>query len=433
MRLLLVNSLAVMTALACAAQPSPPPQPGPLSTATPIATATPTAQPRPSPTPTLIPTQAAPTPTPTATPPVDVSSWKSIIWVPINIHADFDVTDAMRWHDGFLAVGWRGTKRGRLDGGVVLSEDGLEWERVRDDAFNSAELWDVAELPSGLAAWGLANRDESATTQPVLTSSDGRQWQRHDLPGHVWISHVGDRLIGWQKEESRDLAEWISDDGLNWRSQSPVGLDPSTTDPGWTIDTRFGALIYQWTLPEPTGRQAAAYVSTDRGETWSSFVLPDGADIQRVEAGPRGAYAVGESFQFPANPPVWRTMDGSTWERTSGVAFPELGWYDGTYVLDFNYCVPWVWDWPDTCAVAMSPSAPVGISTDGVSALEIPSFAGDRSLFGTWFGYFGPAVLGKPGILAVGGVGSPAWLGQPSTDPNPPELTFPPPPTPQKP
>jgi hypothetical protein len=395
------------------------------------------AAPTPSPRPTV---RATPTVTPTATstapPVVDIAGWKAIVWSSVRTPGHFAATDVVRWGDGFMAVGYHYeslTENRPPDAVVALSEDGVRWEHLNGDVFRAARLDHVTQLPAGFAAWGSANEAFAiGDTQPVLTSADGRHWQRHDLAGHVWISGTANGLIGWQEVgPANDPLEWLSTDGVTWRSQTPAGIAAGSMSVGWTwtTDTRFGPVIVGRGL---SSQPAVAYRSTDGGETWHDFALPS-PDVERIVAGPRGAYALESSsahgFTLFAPRKYWRTMDGSTWEGPTVIDFPELGRYDGTLVLNLDYC-EWGWDWPTACALAKEPGAPVGISTDGVLAYEIPSFAHDSSLLDSWFGQFGAAAVGKPGVIAFEDDGDHAWLGSPSTDPNPPGVTFPPAPKP---
>lgn len=394
--------------------------------------------------------------TPAGTQPVDIGSWQSVVWSAGNqdaFRADrpVDVRDAARWGDGFIAVGRIGVVGSESpppDGAIWLSGGGLQWERLSPtrDELTGAPLDYVAPLAGGFAAWGYRGTR-------MLISADGRSWTAHDLPSKIALTLTSGRFVGVAPNEANDgFVQWESGDGITWQSHVLNGGDAQPT-PFFMASiesTQFGLFLHRVIkVNEPERAEWASFRSTDGGATWDPFELPNGLAAYAVTVGPLGVYAGEPMCQsndvIPGctgvvgwTPPLWRTTEGTSWEYLGmgQTEFPELGNYDGTFVLDLPTCSH---DWTP-CTEEIRHGAPVRISTDGRTWQSLASFAdGATLLVDDRFGNFGATVIGPNGIVAFSSAmetdprGEAVWFARASTELPAAPVTFPPmpPPTPE--
>jgi len=317
-----VVSVVAVLALAFLLLPRDNVGPGPSeSPGSPTPSVDQSATPAPSaePTPTLGPT-SEPTPTPPA-------AWTALSWTRIDAPAGtkswFVITDLVPWENTYLAGGWIDVDDSwqlaffRLDGsqwsllssvapaagwsyegtflapvpdGVLsvarlsappesmpayelrISRDGTSWETVSDTEWAADwmanRITNVAAGPSGVVAVATS---ESTGGAIVLHSTDGRAWERVELPASGVAT-------------ARDVTAYTGGFVI-------VGRDGETD----TIDPETGT----WSFG--TGRPAA-WTSSD-GVQWSQATVDGealpGAELRRVIAGALGMFATGVEQGIP--------------------------------------------------------------------------------------------------------------------------------------
>ena len=262
---------------------------------------------------------------------------------------------------GLVAVG-SDEPDGQTDAAVWISPDGLNWERVNDEAFGgpgSQYMMGVSAGGPGVVAVGYAYAD-GATDGVVWTSPDGRDWTRlpddgmvFGGPGNqrVWdVVAGGPGLVALGQDgppdELFDAAVWTSADGLTWtrihidQAVGIFGLNPRVHavvvgDEGLTAVGSEGA-GHGWLGPN-VDLDAAVWRSPD-GITWTAAPydpaqpfsgLFEGGDqdMRGLAAVPGGFVAVGyegpifseAEALFPditgpdADAAVWTSADGIRW------------------------------------------------------------------------------------------------------------------------
>jgi len=236
-----------------------------------------------------------------------------------------------------IAVGdaTSGSENFMRDGGVWLSRDGSDWERVSDPEdfeFGGKGLNTViAAGPGFIAGGGACDTEERCPFRPALwTSVDGTEWQRvADDPavfgerGAVYdLIEFGSEILGLGADCYGDACEWVvwsSPDGFIWTRV-------------WENDTGWpGALATNGTLLVAVGADtpegfdhsvAIVWTSTD-GVTWEQIphdptAFGTGQDVawamNDVASTSQGFVAVGTDG---TNALAWFSPDGTTWELVS--------------------------------------------------------------------------------------------------------------------
>ena len=246
--------------------------------------------------------------------------------------------------DGMQSVGMSGLVE--TDGGLVavgrgdtvnvdaelaaayLSDDGVTWRPASGGADMRGQMIDVIETGDGLFAVGGVPGADAAG---VWRSTDGGEtWERtgEDMEGaFVWsIAEGGPGLVisGWRRNPDPDAAVWTSADaGETWElADDPEaftlseGMDVLATDSGLIMTG--GSL---------TGEEARIWTSPD-GRTWSLAHVEGGltgAMVHSVTATPMGHLAVGALGRDAA---AWlSTDDGATW-TPFGDPVPEAFFFE---------------------------------------------------------------------------------------------------------
>lgn len=141
------------------------------------------------------------------------------------------MTDIAEGPAGLVAVGSYERKVDRdVDGGVWVSDDGLEWERVVDDALGGTGSQSIAalEVSNGLYVAGgvVSGPVGSEEHRPAIwISQTGRDWERIDSPAFridgaiSAVTHRGSRIVavGTSGHVARPAA-WVSDDARSWEA-----------------------------------------------------------------------------------------------------------------------------------------------------------------------------------------------------------------------
>jgi hypothetical protein len=251
----------------------------------------------------------------------------SILWTSADARTWRDVTPAafasqglatvIQLADGrLLAVGRGDTIDIEADAAAAfISDDGLTWRQV-GGADLLGQMIDVIETPDGLVAIGGVPGADAAG---AWRSTDGGEtWERtgDDVPGAFFWSIVegGPGLVvaGWRRNPEPDAAVWTSaDGGATWQlADDPEdlelaeGVDLLATDAGFVM--AGGSML---------GGQARLWTSPD-ARTWTLAEIEggfDGAMIRTLLATPIGLLAVGAAGSDAA---AWISTDGgATWSR----------------------------------------------------------------------------------------------------------------------
>ena len=224
---------------------------------------------------------------------------------------------------GLLAVGFD-SGSGTSDGGLWLSFDGgTQWAQIEDASFagpGDQVIRRVVDFPSpALGPTGLVAVGSDTVTgdsdAAIWTSTDGLEWERVGQeavlggPGEQELRDVvafGDGLIAVGRDNSRgagtDAAIWFTHDGLNWarRDAGSLGgdgdqaLDRIIELPG---DTAGAALVVAGSDGAGGTDDAAVWLSED-GATWTRerhdvFAGPGEQRIHSLFATGGRLYAVG--------------------------------------------------------------------------------------------------------------------------------------------
>ena len=292
---------------------SPSPADSPAATASPTQTETP----------------ATSTPAATETLP-PATSWEAVV---------FDRPESPAAINGLLVIDGRrlvavGTAGGA--GAVWTREPPADWQPVTEVPASAEDevtvLVDVALGPGGLIAIGWVGRPASEFAQTVFwTSPDGSAWTEteraegallQDLePGGLGMIAVGE-LPSVFAPAGVEL--WTSSDGATWERS---GASDAFGAAGMrsVAKTEAGFAAVGAVRPNPNDATSeihgAAWTSAD-GVTWTAVehspVFAE-ASIYSVTEAPSpggGVLAVGSGFFAGGSAPaVWRSLDGTTWER----------------------------------------------------------------------------------------------------------------------
>ncbi len=282
----------------------------------------------------------------TALPPAS-AAWTGLTWRrlapddPLNL-----VTSVVRWHGGYIALGWDGTSLPRTP--VWTSTDGATWDPL---PFNTSRtFWPgtlvlaVAEVSGGLVALTETAKECGAASCPLTlvppvvswTSPDGREW----TPGAPidWLTNptggqplvaVGPAgLVAASSGPSAHLA--TSADGIDWQAL-PASTLPATF---WLDDLRgtgTGYVVVGHQVTSDTHPDAASMWSAG-GRHWSRTptLLPipglasgAGSTVLSLVAGRDGVVGVGRDVGERGAFLWWQSSDGRRW--TSLPTFQPLG------------------------------------------------------------------------------------------------------------
>ena len=226
-----------------------------------------------------------------------------------------DAVDVAAFGDGFVLVG--GPLRER-QGKVWLSDDGMTWSRVADDAvFDGVALRRVATFDGGIVALGTQGRKLVG-----LHSPDGTTWTKTDIDRvgkglELFADAVTDGpagLIAVASMVAQDLAGqrfYGSEDGRTWEEIEP----PSDTAPGIFVsleatDDEYLALA----RPLFTPGEDLYWRSSD-AVTWETFEGPDGGNLYDLAVGEDGSYVGVGADTETFMPAIWHAAELGAWER----------------------------------------------------------------------------------------------------------------------
>ena len=203
-----------------------------------------------------------------------------------------------------------GDSRYKGEPAVWVSEDGITWSRLSDDALPEFDRSGVMEsVTAGGPGFVAVGADISPPLHPVG-------------PPELPVSLSVQQALG---EWAWNAAVWTSEDGLVW---SNVELPERDNRLGWLNDITAGGpglvAVGSGSVPgEEPARTAAVWTSPD-GETWTR--VPHDPDVfgsggmdgsafgdwsmEAVTVGGPGLVAVGHD---PDGPAVWTSPDGLTW------------------------------------------------------------------------------------------------------------------------
>jgi hypothetical protein len=331
------------------AQPSPGRCPPGTTCATPVGTPAPATSVGPSPSAAARPSEPPAvrsfvTPAPPAT-------WASLDWHRLAPDDPLAlVRSVVRWHGGYVAVGWDGTTP------LWTSVDGARWDLLPVDTATS--FWPgqlvigVAPLSDGLEAFTMGAGSNSCggdilcqSFDPPLmewASSDGRTWRPHgagdltfplgpETPAPMLAAGPHGLLI---VSGAGTVPAVMSANGRSWRAVATSAMPGNLRIAGLAATASGYVLVATQTLG-PAVFRAVALTSPD-GRTWSSPTpLPwaatagatasSGADwgVDRLVAGSSGMIADGRFIATPGAALWWQSATGTTWRLLP--AYPPLG------------------------------------------------------------------------------------------------------------
>jgi len=233
------------------------------------------------------------------------------------------------------------------DGLIWVSEDGLIWERIVDPddlEFGGTSLETVVAGGPGFIAGGNScdsDTGECEFAPALFTSIDGRSWDRVEGGQEVFgergaiydllvrdedILAMGAVCIG----EDCGGAAWRSVDGLDW--ERIWGVDPDNW--GGRLAEIDGGIV-SVAPPVWTSSGGTAWTEVPHADDVFDHTDPElGWAVRDLAAGTAGLIAVGNDGN---NSIVWRSTDGSNWERVpydpeafeNGSMMAVIPWGDG--------------------------------------------------------------------------------------------------------
>ena len=205
-----------------------------------------------------------------------------------------------------------------------ISEDGAAWRHVADSPeLDGGQMIDVIATENGfVAVGGIIAADAAA----VWTSPDGEVWQRAgaDAPdfehASMWAVSEGGPgyvAVGWRRNPEPDLAVWTSGDGDDW-TLTPE-LPGAAGFQGRAIAGIDGELVIVGDLVG--GGEAAVWRSAD-GTTWERVASDTFAEASMTDTvvSDGGLVAVGSHLDDAA---VWTSADGSSWRLAESEVFAD--------------------------------------------------------------------------------------------------------------
>ena len=284
----------------------------------------------------------------TAAPP---TTWASLAWQRL---APDDalalVRSVVRWHGGYVAVGWDATTP------VWTSVDGARWDLLPDGT--STTFWPgqlvigMAPLADGLVALTMGAGPNSCgddilcqSFDPPLvewTSTDGRTWRPHgagdltfppgpETPAPLLAAGPRGLLI---VSGAGAVPAVTSVDGRTWTGVAASAL-PGNLRIAGVAPTATGYVLVATQVVGPADFRAVVLTSPD-GRTWSAPVpLPwaattvvttsTGADwgVDRLVVGSGGMIADGRFIATPGASLWWQSAAGTRWRLLP--AYPPLG------------------------------------------------------------------------------------------------------------
>lgn len=245
-----------------------------------------------------------------------------------------ELRDVARGGRGWIAVGNTMRDSVTVVPLIVISADGLDWDRaeggeglVPADGHHFLAPHAVAAGETGYVLAG-EDRDVGTVVPALWFTSDLKRYTRvkklpaggtgvriHDVAavsgGYVAVGGAGTP----QHEEG---VVWTSDDGLNWTAHARVS-PPQARSAGLRHVVAFGErVIAAGTARTDSGRRAFAAVSDDGGASWEYAWLPtdDAAAVHDLAATADGLVAVGwHGRSADSDSAAWTSEDGFEWRR----------------------------------------------------------------------------------------------------------------------
>lgn len=353
-------------------------------------------------------------------------------WGGLNWSAPREITDAssfetvIAWNGGYMAAGPADNQAPSVTPGLWRSLDGTTWARLKVDPteFANSEIDGLAQIPSGLLAWGWAgalsctgegeSRRCGFVSSMIWTSPDGTDWKRADMSafggGGIQSVAVGGHGIvaaGYVASGSVEApAIWLSQTGSTWQHLSLPAADfkdsslssVQATAQGYVLGGSFTGGYVQiagggWTAANPV---AAVWWSTD-GLTWTkASVQPVDnrkTNIDSISVGAAGLIAVGSAWSggpeinLDGATAAWTSTDRRSWQHVALVypgaptaspdpnlnAAPNVILGDGTHLITVG-----IGDVTGTMGM--------WVSSDGVTWRRL-AFSGATTTIPTWYGY----------------------------------------------
>lgn len=266
-------------------------------------------------------------PTPTSPAPSALDGWVELASFPgesLNV--------LVRGGPGLIAAGLRApTDAGDSGDALIrLSADGSTWRKAVVEHSSGGSIHAIRQTNGAYVALGTRLLGKADFRGAVWTSTDAERWVLVatfpllvpegivERDGHVLAWGTG----GWT--EPNGLFVWTLDDVGRWGATRQIDGPEEPFLAKGVIATRRGYLVFGnrgGVIPAVADR-AFVGSSTD-GLTWrfapAQASLEEAGVVAVVEQ-PGGYLAVGWALAEDATgvPAVWRSIDGSTWDRVSG-------------------------------------------------------------------------------------------------------------------
>lgn len=276
----------------------------------------------------------------------DALTWDVAV-TPVAGNEAIEIKDLAAGAAGFVAIGEESIDADD-DGSpedsravVLTSSDGRRWERLADQRFEHASMELVAMSQKGMIAFGSSR----SGGESIWTSVDGRDWLKATnetglqvAEGVRLIAESNGRLLafvslpGSTPDESGMIEVWQTEGRAEWQR---VGALPDSVNAHVFHAAHGGG---RWLVLGNGGTgsgdyQGRAWTSAD-GASWSETTYPADAGINDVAGWTDGLIAAGSTGSEPGetcggNEPYV----GRTWLSVDGTAWQALPPTDGAAIL----------------------------------------------------------------------------------------------------
>ncbi len=253
----------------------------------------------------------------------------------------------VRFPSGLIAVGQATVGAANDDALVLVSHDGVQWDRIEHPALGGEgrqAMTAVAAGPRGIVAVGFDSiRGPTPEDAALWASADGREWERirdPDLGGRgiqnlTAVSLIGDGFIAVGASDSSrtgiDAAVWLSEDGRNWeRVADGLATEGNQAMAGIAAIPAGVIAVGTDESADRSQSDAAVWPSAD-GRVWERILDADlgGPDLQAAygfaHSDSKGLVAVGSDVTTRGHEGVWASVHGRAWDHiTAGFEDPGL-------------------------------------------------------------------------------------------------------------
>ena len=243
----------------------------------------------------------------------------------------------------YVLGGWEGTSSsdGNSLNDVWSSADGKNWRREADAPWSARNAHQVVAYNGRMYVLGGATGWESDFLNDVWSWAEGESWTEEAAADwsarseHQAVSHNSRLYVlgGWDNDNAPRNDVWSSVDGENWQREKANNTDNSVN---WTRRRSHQAMLHNGRIYvmggwgyNPTYNGVA-----DQGvlnDVWSSTDV-ENWDEKKQDTNTSGwffrnffqalshdgqIYVLGGDYRGDRNNEVWRSVEGSTWEKVA--------------------------------------------------------------------------------------------------------------------